>query len=75
MGVLEARGQAKSLPLETRPDDGPTATRPSSARLLAAGKLAVIVLDGGHDLSEEIQRQGLLVQYLRVELTRYTAVR
>jgi hypothetical protein len=68
VGMLEARAEAKALPLETRPGGGPERDAAIVARLLAAGPLAVAVLDGSHDLTEEIERQGLLVQYLRVEL-------
>ncbi len=76
VGVLEARGEAKALPLETRPGDGPGRDAAIVKRLLkAAGPLAVVVLDGSHDLTEEIDRQGLLVQYLRVEMAGYMPVR
>jgi hypothetical protein len=75
VGVVEARGEAKALPLETRAGGGSDRDAAIVERLLAAGPLAVMVLDGSHDLTEEIQRQGLLVQYLRVEMTRYTEAR
>jgi hypothetical protein len=74
-GVLEARGEAKALPLETRAGNGPGRDAAIVKRLFQAGPLAVVVLDGGHDLTEEIDRQGLLVQYLRVEMVGYTPVR
>jgi hypothetical protein len=71
VGVLEALGEVRALPLEQRPGGGPDREAAIVSRLLAAGPLSVIVLAGRHDLAEEFQRQGLLVQYLRVEMTRY----
>ncbi len=71
VGILEARSEAKALPLETRPSDGPERDAAIVKRLLHAGPLAVVVLNGAHDLTEEIDRQGLLVQYLRVEMVGY----
>jgi hypothetical protein len=75
VGVLEARGEAQGLPLEARPGSGSDRDPAIVQRLLAAGPLAIVVLDGSQDLTEEIQRQGLLVQYLRVEVTGYGIAR
>jgi hypothetical protein len=71
-GLVDARGEAKTLPLETRLGGGSNRDAAIVERLLAAGPLAVVVLDGGRDLKEEIRRQGLLVQYLRVEVDGYS---
>jgi hypothetical protein len=72
VGVLEALGEGRALPLETR-QGGELAQRDRAIvkRLLAAGPLAVVVLGGGHELAGEVARQGRNAEYLRVEVTQY----
>ena len=72
VGGLEALGEGRALPLESRQGrEVAHRDRAIVKRLLAAGPLAVVVLGGGHDLASEVLRQGRNVEYLRVEVTRY----